>query len=354
MPEDVVAASAGSEVFTRERRVRFLDHLAFKGNVRAAAAAGRGQPRDRLSQAPPGPAVRGAVGRGAGPRARATPKASSPPARSTGSRWRSSIAANRRHVDQHDARLLLAHLARLDRRVESDAAAAARAGRFDELLAALRGARSAEGFAQAAAPEAPPTRASTGPHRGLMLAATRRRAPPRTTTPGRAATWRRGATSRPRAAAVAEAGAAAGEEWDAWRKERAGAGREIVAGEGEEEEREVFSSPACGEEGAPSGAEGEGSAAPAAADAADPSPNPLPQGRRATSAAPEGPPVEIKSAPTPSRVTRVNPPRPRPRLAAPCGNRSCAPSVGGSRGGAGLLPPPSRPAPPLPSGENDA
>jgi valyl-tRNA synthetase len=42
-------------------------------------------------------------------------------------------------------------------------------------------------------------------------------------------------------------------------------------------------SPLAGEGGAPSGAEGEGTAAPAAADAADPSPNPLPQGERAKS-----------------------------------------------------------------------
>ena len=38
VPEDVVAAIGSSEVFTLERRVRFLDHLCFKGNVRAAAA----------------------------------------------------------------------------------------------------------------------------------------------------------------------------------------------------------------------------------------------------------------------------------------------------------------------------
>ncbi|MCW2370378.1 valine--tRNA ligase [Sphingobium sp. B11D3D] len=42
-------------------------------------------------------------------------------------------------------------------------------------------------------------------------------------------------------------------------------------------------SPLEGEGGAPSGAEGEGSAANAAANAADPSPNPLPQGERASS-----------------------------------------------------------------------
>lgn len=40
---------------------------------------------------------------------------------------------------KHDARLLLAHLGRLDRRVEQDHAAAARAERFDELLAGLAG-----------------------------------------------------------------------------------------------------------------------------------------------------------------------------------------------------------------------
>ena len=37
-PQDVIAELGCGQVFTRERRVRFLDHLAFKGNVRAAAA----------------------------------------------------------------------------------------------------------------------------------------------------------------------------------------------------------------------------------------------------------------------------------------------------------------------------
>ena len=45
--------------------------------------------------------------------------------------------------------------------------------------------------------------------------------------------------------------------------------------------REQLPSPLAGEGGAPSGAEGEGTAAQAAAIAADPSPNPLPQGERA-------------------------------------------------------------------------
>ena len=44
---------------------------------------------------------------------------------------------------------------------------------------------------------------------------------------------------------------------------------------------DLISSPLAGEEGGASAPEGEGTAAPAAADAADPSPNPLPQGERA-------------------------------------------------------------------------
>src|SRR5690349_13945726 len=36
-PEDLVAHIGCGQVFTRELRVRFLDHLAFQGNVRAAA-----------------------------------------------------------------------------------------------------------------------------------------------------------------------------------------------------------------------------------------------------------------------------------------------------------------------------
>ena len=38
VPEDIAAACGESAVFTRERRVRFIDNLACKGNVRAAAA----------------------------------------------------------------------------------------------------------------------------------------------------------------------------------------------------------------------------------------------------------------------------------------------------------------------------
>ena len=73
------------------------------------------------------------------------------------------------YVVKHDARLLLAHLKRLDRQIEENAAAQVRAGRFDELLAAYAGHEAPKDFAEAAeemrdgrnrdtAPDLPPTR----------------------------------------------------------------------------------------------------------------------------------------------------------------------------------------------------
>src|SRR6187399_657098 len=50
--------------------------------------------------------------------------------------YRGEMVGTRR---RHDTRLLLAHLARLDRLVENDVEAEADAGRFDELLAVIAG-----------------------------------------------------------------------------------------------------------------------------------------------------------------------------------------------------------------------
>jgi hypothetical protein len=64
---------------------------------------------------------------------------------------------------RHDARYLLAHLARLDRHVEANPAAVKRAERFDEMLAAMAGHELPEEFAETCPKEGgegvPPTRA---------------------------------------------------------------------------------------------------------------------------------------------------------------------------------------------------
>jgi hypothetical protein len=168
---DPFATLVHKPVFTRELRVRFLDHLAFTGNARAAAR-------------------HVGVSHETAYRARRQDPA-------LAALWDAALVHARHHAEsalatraldgvevaiwyrgecvgrevRHDTRLLLAHLARLDRKVESDAAACARAERFDELLAAYAGHRPPWGFAAAmdeaercgaaaGAPDLPPTRAA--------------------------------------------------------------------------------------------------------------------------------------------------------------------------------------------------
>lgn len=128
-----------STVFDMPARVRFLDALAGHGNVRAAAAL-VGVSRETVYRA----------------RRRFADFARLWDAALVHARGRSEEELATRALDgvavpvfvrgehvatyrKHDARYLLAHLARLDRRVDEQPEAAMRAERFDELLAVMAG-----------------------------------------------------------------------------------------------------------------------------------------------------------------------------------------------------------------------
>ncbi|OYW44398.1 MAG: hypothetical protein B7Z08_05940 [Sphingomonadales bacterium 32-68-7] len=145
---------AHAQIFTSERQVRFLDHLANTGNARAASArAGVSHETVyRLRRREPRFA---ALWRAALVHARARV------ASELGDRaldgvleevwFRGELVGHRR---RYDGRLLLAHMARLDRLAEEEgpdgAGAAELAEWFDEGLAALAGQAEPEGFAEAA------------------------------------------------------------------------------------------------------------------------------------------------------------------------------------------------------------
>jgi hypothetical protein len=137
-------------VFTRERRVRFLDRLALTGNARAAAAqagvshetAYRARRQDAEFAGLWEAALVHAREHGAGLLATRALDGIEIAVWYPG-----EVVGTRVH---HDPRLLLAHLARLDRQVEGNAAALARAARFDELIAGYAGHEAPAGFALAA------------------------------------------------------------------------------------------------------------------------------------------------------------------------------------------------------------
>jgi hypothetical protein len=150
-------------ILTRARVVRFLDHLAINGNVRAAAAAAgvshetayRGRRQDAEFAALWDAALVHAREHSASVLAtRALDGVE------VAIVYHGEVTGYR---TVHDPRLLLAHMARLDRQVEGNAPALARAGRFDELLAGYVGLSEPAGFACAAVergdgPALPPTR----------------------------------------------------------------------------------------------------------------------------------------------------------------------------------------------------
>jgi hypothetical protein len=204
---DPVAALGHGAVFTRERRIRFLDHLAFQGNVRAAA-------------------LRVGVSHETAYRARRQDAGFA-------ALWDAAMVHARDYAEQvlatraldgvevpvvyhgevlayevrHDPRFLLAHLARLDRRVEEDERSVERAGRFDELLAAYAGHPEPEDFAEAEEEEGrwreDGARADVPPTRRDYIV------------------WRRseeigGTCVEDEARRMDRAARAAAEEWDAW------------------------------------------------------------------------------------------------------------------------------------------
>jgi len=204
--------------FARERRVRFLDQLALTGTVGAAAAAA-GITRETAYRARRQDAAFAGLWDAALVHARVCAE------NELGARafegvevpivHQGEVTGHRVH---HDPRWLLAHLARLDLRLEHDGDAVARAGRFDELLADYAGHPAPDGFFAAAreaidwrerdedAPELPPTREEWVAHRRSEAA---------------------GAGSGPdETERVAEATLAGGAEWDAW---HAGAADRVAA-----------------------------------------------------------------------------------------------------------------------------
>ena len=280
-PTAALAALAGGPVFTSALRVRFLDHLAFSGNVRAAAARvaiSRETAYRTRRQDPAFAALWDAALVHARHFAEAELATRALDGVEVAVRWRGEVVG---HEVRHDPRLLLAHLARLDRRVDSDAAARARAERFDELLAAYAGHGEPADFAAAAgaaappdAPDLPPTREAYAAWcRGQMLDALagadeeeEEEEADGTPGPGEPTPEERERREAVEAEALADAAADGEAEWDAWHD----GSHALVAAIAE-------------------------GAAPAPADGVD-----------------EGPPIEVKSAPR-NRVTCVRTPPANPR-----------------------------------------
>ncbi|WP_338445041.1 hypothetical protein V5F89_07505 [Pelagerythrobacter marensis] len=169
---DAADPYAHSRVFDRARQVRFLDALATCGEVRAAAAR-VGVSRETVYRTRRRDPDFRRLWEAALIHARA--QAESELATRALHGVEVPVFVRGEHVAtwrRHDARLLLAHLGRLDRRVEEDHAAAARADRFDELLAGLAGhappadladdlagaARARDPYTVAAQENLPPTR----------------------------------------------------------------------------------------------------------------------------------------------------------------------------------------------------
>jgi hypothetical protein len=301
---DPLAELGAGTVFTRELRVRFLDHLAFHGNARAAAA------RVGVSHETVYRARRRDDGFAA------LWDAALVHARRYGEQVLATRALDGTEVDiwhrgelvghdvRHDPRLLLAHLARLDRHVEADPGAVARARRFDELLARYAGHpvpdyfdeavdEARGGWSDPAAPrDLPPTRAEyLAYHRGLAMDLL---------------DAEQGVD--PEASLAAEADLAealcaqAARVWDAWHKAalaRVGAIVEPEPDETEEEEEEGAAAP-------PADAADPASSAGLSADAG-PQDDGISEPGLASGCAPDGLPYEIKSMPARHRVTPVNP-----------------------------------------------
>lgn len=140
---------AHARVFDREARVRFLDLLADSGNV-SKAAARVGVSRETAYRARRRHADFARVWDAALVHARARGEAE--PASRALDGVAVPVMLRGEHVAtfrKHDARYLLAHLARLDRRIDEDPGAVQRAEQFDELLAEMAGHETPDDFAGA-------------------------------------------------------------------------------------------------------------------------------------------------------------------------------------------------------------
>ena len=135
--------------FDREARVRFLDCLADSGNV-SKAAIRVGVSRETAYRARRRHADFARVWDAALVHAKARAEAELTTRALDGVAV--PVIVRGEHVAtlrKHDARYLLAHLGRLDKRIEEDPAAVQRAGHFEELLAAMAGHEAPEDFAEA-------------------------------------------------------------------------------------------------------------------------------------------------------------------------------------------------------------
>ena len=135
--------------FDTAQRVRFLDALAGHGNVRKAAAR-VGVSRETAYRARRRHADFAQLWNAALVHARAAGEAELADRAMEGVPV--PVFVRGEHVatwNRRDARLLLAHLARLDRRIEEDRAAVARAERFDQLLATMAGHAAPDDFTDA-------------------------------------------------------------------------------------------------------------------------------------------------------------------------------------------------------------
>jgi hypothetical protein len=232
MPADPIAKIGGGSVFTRELRVRFLDHLAFQGNARAAAMR-VGVSHETVYRARRRDAVFAALWDAALVHARKYSEQVLTTRALDGIEvevWHRGERVG--HTVRYDTRLLLAHQARLDRQVESDHDAMARAARFDELLAQYAGHEVPEAFEEAAlearigrpdvAPfDVPPTRDEYCDHAvGLALDAA-------------------GDVPAVDEEALEQASTEnAGKAWDDWQQAAFATLDAVLEGEGDEEEEE--------------------------------------------------------------------------------------------------------------------
>ena len=303
--DDVVAALGHSAVFTRELRVRFLDHLAFKGNARAAAAR-VGVSHETAYRKRRQDAAFAALWNAALVHARHYSESELATRALDGVEvpiWHRGELVG--HQVKHDTRLMLAHIARLDKRVEGDAAARACAERFDEMLADYAGHEAPEGFAEAAeerdrherpaAPGMPPTRAEYVTYfRGLALDAV-------------AAGGSEGdAGLEDELEALEEAGREAGQAWDEWRDGGLAKVEAIVEGAGDAGAM-TYRAPSAYAALGTSPVNGGGSNP---ANPSDPPPftgEVSAQRTEGASAANEDPVAQLRNSAAPDRVTSVNP-----------------------------------------------
>jgi hypothetical protein len=136
-PFTATPSSARPDGWSPERKLRFLDRLAATGNVRSACAAvGMSRETAYALRRRDGLFARGwaaalLLAREAGAELLADLATEGIEEEVW---YRGELKGTKRRID---ARLLLAHLARLDKLVEEDSAAARDAGRFEEVLACI-------------------------------------------------------------------------------------------------------------------------------------------------------------------------------------------------------------------------